>query len=208
MRARHVKNAQETIENCSFLIKEPTIKYFENNNPIILEIGMGKGQYLLNSALNNPNINYIGVEKFDSVIARAISKTSSYKLNNLLYIREDAKNLQNYFNNQISTIILNFSDPWPKKRHETRRLTNHFFLDIYNQLLINERKIIIKTDNLILFASSLKELNNYGAIFHEISFDLSNEGIPNILTEYEEKFIRQNIRINYLSCSLKRNDKR
>lgn len=204
MRARHVKNAQKIINDCPILIKEPQQKYFANNNPIILEVGMGKGQYIINSAINNPNVNYIGVEKFDSVIARAIEKSSQYNLTNLLFLREDAKNLNKYFTKQISTIILNFSDPWPKKRHQKRRLTNHIFLEIYDQLLINDRNIIVKTDNLNLFASSLVEINNFGAVFLEISFDLNNDIISNVLTEYEEKFIKQNIKINYLKCSLKK----
>ncbi len=201
MRIRYVKNSKEVLENCVFLITNPKDKYFNNDHPIILEIGMGKGQFILNSALNNPHLNYIGVEKYDSVIARAIEKIAPYKLNNLLLLREDALNLNKYFNNQIKTIALNFSDPWPKKRHEKRRLTSEVFLNIYDDLFCGNCHIILKTDNLILFASSIKELNNYGYKFKEVNMDLSHSDIPNVLTEYEEKFMNQEIKINYIECT-------
>lgn len=207
MRTRHFSKSTEIINNCDFLLTEPQEKYFPNDNPIHLEIGMGKGQFIIQIAINNPDINFIGVEKYDTIMARAIQKASEYKLPNLLFLREDAINLEKYFHERINVIYLNFSDPWPKKRHKSRRLTYSSFLDIYNKLLIDHKKIYIKTDSDLLFSSSLIELNNYGAIFNEISFDLKNANIDNVLTEYEEKFSKKGNKIYYLDCSLKRNDK-
>lgn len=202
MRMRSVRNVDITLKNCQFLIREEKEKYFSNDNPIHLEIGMGKGQFLLNMALKYPNINFIGVEKFDNVLAKAIEKISSYELDNLLVLREDALNLNEYFNNNIDTIYLNFSDPWPKKRHGERRLTSKTFLKRYDSLFKNDNKIIIKTDNIKLFESSLISLNNYGYTFEEISLDLHNSDIKNnVMTEYEVKF--SNRRINYLKASKK-----
>lgn len=200
MRIRNLKNANEIIDNCQFLIKQPQTKYFNNNNPIILEIGMGKGQFLLAMALKNPQINFIGVEKYNSVIARAISKISSYNLTNLLLLREDAYNLGKYFSNQINTIHLNFSDPWPKKRQAKRRLSSQDFLKIYDKIGKNNYNLILKTDNQLLFESSILELNNFGYKFTKISLDLAHSDIENELTEYEEKFMKLGMKINYLNC--------
>ena len=198
MRIRNVKNKDEIINNCSYLIKEPKPKYFDNDNPIHLEIGMGKGNFIINMAIKHPNINFIGVEKYDSVIAKAIEKINNYDLDNLLVLREDAYNLEKYFSGKIDTIYLNFSDPWPKKRHARRRLTSGYFLNIYDKLYKSAGTLIQKTDNLTLLESSIINLNNHGYIFKEISLDLSNTELPNIKTEYEEKFIKKGIKINYI----------
>ncbi len=197
---RSVRNVDITLKNCQFLIREEKEKYFSNDNPIHLEIGMGKGQFLLNMALKYPNINFIGVEKFDNVLAKAIEKISSYELDNLLVLREDALNLNEYFNNNIDTIYLNFSDPWPKKRHHKRRLTHEMFLKKYDTLFKKDNHLIIKTDHDELFEFSLISLNNYGYVFNNISLDLHNTNIPNIMTEYEDKFSKKGSKINYLSC--------
>lgn len=201
MRTRNVKNAKEIIENCSFLITEPKDNYFTNNNPIILEIGMGKGQFLIEMAKLYPNLNFIGVEKFDSIIALAIKKINEYELHNLLILREDALNLEKYFSKMIKTIRLNFSDPWPKKRHEKRRLTADTYLKVYDKLYKGKPHLILKTDNLDFFAYSLISLNNYGYLFDSLSLDLHNSGLPNVKTEYEEKFSGLGFKINYLECS-------
>ncbi len=201
MRIRNVKNSQEIIKNCPFLITEVKDKYFSNNKPIVLEIGMGKGQFLIEMAKQNPNLNFIGVEKFNSIIALAIKKITEEELTNLLVIREDAVNLDKYFNGMIQTIRLNFSDPWPKKRHAKRRLTSEIFLKVYDKLFKKKPHIIFKTDNIDLFASSLVSLNNYGYKFDNLTLDLHNTDIPNIKTEYEEKFSNLGYKINYLECS-------
>ena len=204
MRLRNLKNNSEIINNCPFLVKSPDAfigkwkdNFLNSKNPIHLEIGMGKGKFIYEMALNNPDINFIGLEKFDNVIARAIKKMPQ-TLPNLLLLNTDAVNLSSIFDHEIDVIYLNFSDPWPKKRHENRRLTSHPFLEIYDHLFKDKNIIIQKTDNIGLFAYSLKSLSLYGYQFEEVSLDLANSDIPNIMTEYEEKFTNEGVKINYL----------
>ncbi len=212
LRLRNVKNAKERLENCEYVINanRENLKgnwqtLFGNNNPIHLEVGMGKGKFIYEMAKSNPQINFIGIEKYESVLVRALEKINLDHLPNLRLICGDALKLENIFSQEISCIYLNFSDPWPKKRHARRRLTSPIFLDIYDKIFLlgAENKIIQKTDNLILFASSLKELNNHGYFFSEISLDLANSNITNVETEYEMKFKSQGIKINYLKAERK-----
>ncbi len=215
MRLRNVKNAKNIIEECEYVVKwdSKNLKgnwetIFGNNNSIHLEIGMGKGKFLHEMAKNNPDINFIGIEKYESVLVRAVEKINKEPLPNLRLICGNAEGLELIFNHEISCIYLNFSDPWPKNRHARRRLTSPTFLDIYekvfvSELLGGEKRIIQKTDNLILFASSLKNLNNYGYIFESVSLDLASTDIPNVETEYETKFKSQGVKINYLKASKK-----
>ncbi len=206
MRLRNVKNANNIVNNSDYVIKNPEEyigKYksiFKNNNPIHIEIGMGKGDFIISLAKKNPNINFIGIEKYESVMVRAIEKLNNLNLNNLKLIRIDAINLDKVFNKEIDTIYLNFSDPWPKNRHEKRRLTSSVFLNIYDNLFKDTRHIIQKTDNINLFAYSIVSLSNYGYIFNKVSLDLENEDIDNTLTEYEKKFINMGVKINYLDA--------
>lgn len=208
MRLRNLKDKDILLENCSYLEKTPEnnigkwSNIFNNNNSIHLEIGMGKGDFIYNMAKIYPDINFIGLEKYTGVLARAIKKYPS-SLPNLKIINTDALNLNNIFNKEIDTIYLNFSDPWPKKRQARRRLTSDVFLKIYDSIFKNTKKIIMKTDNLNLFASSLISLSNYGYIFKDINFDLTSSDIPNIKTEYETKFIKEGIKINYLVAEKK-----
>lgn len=205
MRLRNLKDKDILISDCNYLIKNSNDyvgiwqKEFGNNNPIHLEIGMGKGDFIYNMALKYPQINFIGIEKYSGVIARAIKKYPD-KLNNLRIINMDAKNLNDVFKEEIDTIYLNFSDPWPKKRHEERRLTSTSFLKIYDNVFRSTKKIVQKTDNLILFQSSLISLSQYGYKFLNVNLDLANSDIPNVLTEYEAKFIKEGIKINYLEA--------
>ncbi len=207
MRLRNVKNAQEILDNSSYVIKEPE-KYkgkfnelFNNDNPICLEIGMGKGKFITTLALENPNINYIGLEKYQSVLVRGVQKADEMEIPNLKLICYDAKELANVFDHEIDTIYLNFSDPWPKNRHSDRRLTSHIFLSVYDNIFKNQKKIIQKTDNIILFASSLSSLSTYGYTLEEVSLDLHNTDIHNIETEYEDKFSNKGFKINYLKAT-------
>jgi tRNA (guanine-N7-)-methyltransferase len=206
MRLRNVKNAQEILNNSKYVIKNPKEyqkkfnELFENNNPIHLEIGMGKGQFIINMALKYPNINFIGVEKYQSVLVRAVQKLETIDIPNLKLICCDAKELNEIFDHEIETIYLNFSDPWPKKRHSNRRLTSHIFLKIYDNIFKDKKIIIQKTDNIILFASSISSLSTYGYTLEEVSLDLHNENIDNVKTEYEEKFSGQGYKINYLKA--------
>ena len=198
MRQRNVRNKKEIIENSKYFINCPSEyknnwnKVFKNNNPIYIEIGCGKGKFIIENAINNPNINFIGIEKYDSILALALKKIPD-NLNNLFMIRLDAINLGDVFNFEVSKIYLNFSDPWPKKRHEKRRLTSPEFLKKYDLIFKNNNDIEMKTDNKELFCYSIKSFNNYGYYIDFITFDLhKEENVINITTEYEEKFTKLN----------------
>lgn len=208
MRLRNIKDKESIIENCSFLIRNPENyqghfkELFNNSNPIHLEIGMGKGSFIYNMALHYPNINFIGVEKYAKVLAKAIAKMDE-ELPNLKIICCDAISLDKVFKKEIDTIYLNFSDPWPKKRHHRRRLTSIDFLKIYDKIFLDQKIIIQKTDNIDLFADSIVSLSNYGYEFLEVNLDLANSDIFNIKTEYEEKFSKLGFKINYLKAKKK-----
>ena len=168
MRLRNVKNAREIVDNSPFVVHEPKEfkgKYnevFGNNNPIELEIGMGKGNFIIDKAMKNPDINFIGVERYESVLCRALEKLEDKQLPNVKIICIDAIELDEVFDKEISTIYLNFSDPWPKKRHAKRRLTSHVFLPVYDLIFKDEKVIVQKTDNVGLFESSIVSLSTYG----------------------------------------------
>ena len=196
MRRRNVKNAKQRVESHPELVilnpKDYKGKWktlFKNDNPIYLEIGMGKGKFLLEHAKSNPNINYIGLEKFDSVIVQAVEKIYPCNLNNILLLNVDAEELLDIFDeNEISKIFLNFSDPWPKNRHEKRRLSHANFLNRYQKILKGD--IEMKTDNRELFEFSLISFNENKWKFEELSLDLHhrNEDEKIITTEYEDRF--------------------
>ena len=196
MRRRNVKNAKQRVESHPELVilnpKDYKGKWntlFKNDNPIYLEIGMGKGKFLLEHAKTNPNINYIGLEKFDSVIVQAVEKIYPCNLNNILLLNVDAEELLDIFDeNEISKIFLNFSDPWPKNRHEKRRLSHANFLNRYQKILKGD--IEMKTDNRELFEFSLMSFNENKWKFEDLSLDLHhrNEDEKIITTEYEDRF--------------------
>lgn len=205
MRLRNVKNAKNIVGNSSYVIQIPqdykgeyNTEIFKNNNPIHLEIGMGKGNFIIDMALKNPNINFIGLEKYDSIVCRALEKLEDKEISNLKIMCIDALALGDIFDKEIETIYLNFSDPWPKTRHAKRRLTSNVFLPIYDKIFKDECVIVQKTDNVGLFESSIISLTNYGYKIEDISLDLANTDKPNSLTEYEAKFMGMGIRINYL----------
>ena len=198
MRMRNPKDKDEVINNCEFLITDNI--NFNNNNDIYIEIGMGKGNFILNNALNNPNIKYIGIEKYSSVASIAIKKMRDYKLDNLKVIISDVINLEELLKHKVKVIYLNFSDPWPKKRHAKRRLTSENFLKLYDEFFKDKCTIILKTDNDDFFAYSLESLKDYGYEIVELSYDLHSTSIPNIMTEYEEKFSKDQIKIKYLKA--------
>ncbi len=195
MRLRNVKGAKEEIEKSKYIIEDYEQhkgnfkNIFNNKNEIHIEIGMGKGDFVKGMALKYPNINFIGIEKFDSVMVRAVQKLEETEIPNLKLIKMDALNIDKIFDKEIDTIYLNFSDPWPKARHEKRRLTSDIFLEKYDKILKN-KKIIMKTDNRKLFEYSVKSLTDYGYKIDELSLDLHNDDISdNVETEYEKKFI-------------------
>lgn len=206
MRLKHVKNAHERVEKSSYIIlnpKEYKGKYqelFQNKGPIHLEIGTGKGDFLIENAKRYPHINFIGVEKFDSVLVRALEKIENEKLTNILFIRMDAREIEEVFDHEINQIYLNFSDPWPKDRHAKRRLSSPVFLSRYDQIFKGEKKIIQKTDNRHLFEYSLTSYTQYGYKIEDISLSLHEDEYPeNIMTEYEEKFKEKGAIIYYVS---------
>jgi tRNA (guanine-N7-)-methyltransferase len=202
MRLRNNPKALDTLkENDKFVIMEPSLykgkwlTVFDNDNPIHIEIGMGKGDFIYQLATQNPDINYIGLEKYPSVLATAVNKVNSLGcLPNVRFISFDAISLQDIFiTNEVSQIYLNFSDPWPKNKHEKRRLTSHTFLPIYQDILKEEGHIEFKTDNRGLFEFSLVSFNAYKMPLLYISLDLHNseEKEGNIMSEYERKFCQK-----------------
>ena len=205
MRLRNVKNKEEIMNQCSFLIKDASIykgkwhTLFQNNNPIYIEIGMGKGKFIRENAKRFPNINYIGIEKFDSIIAKAIQKVDN-PLPNLYFIRLDAKEIDTIFDHEIENIYLNFSDPWPKKRHHLRRLSSSSFLEKYDKIFSKEKRIEMRTDNQELFEYSLLSFSEKGYTLKELSLNLHKENPPLITTEYEDRFTSKDMPIYYVMC--------
>lgn len=205
MRLKNVKGANEIIIKGRYYVEDPYInkgnwnKVFNNDNPIYIEIGIGKGKFIVENALKYPNINFIGIEKYDSVLVRAIQKSNELELNNLKLVRMDAKRIEEVFDHEVDRIYLNFSDPWPKDRHYKRRLTSYVFLDKYEHIFKNNKYIIMKTDNIDLFNFSLESLTNHGYNIEFMTNDLhSLNNVDNIMTEYEEKFSNKGIKINKL----------
>lgn len=198
MRVRHKPWAGDFIkEHQEIIIPDPEEykgnwqKLFGNNQPIHIEVGSGKGQFITGMALQNPNINYIGIELFDSVIVKAAEKIiAAGTPNNVRMLLVNGSDLQKYFaKNDVDRVYLNFSDPWPKTRHAKRRLTHENFLKLYESVLIDNGEVHFKTDNRGLFEFSLVSMSHYGMKLNYVSLDLHAE-MPedNVMTEYEEKF--------------------
>ena len=196
MRMRNPKDKDEVISSCDFFYDG-----FNNDNPIHLEIGMGKGKFILEMALKYPDINFIGVEKYSSVASVAIKRIREIKPDNLRIMIMDAKNLSEVLEGKVDTIYLNFSDPWPKDRHAKRRLTARNFLESYDKLFRRNPHIVMKTDNDNLFQYSLESFKEYGYKINKISYDLHSETLDNVETEYEEKFSKNGIKIKYVDVS-------
>lgn len=175
---------------------------FLNDQPIYLEVGMGKGDFIIKMAQEYPNINFIGIEKYTSVIVRAVKKLEGIDLPNLRLINGDANNLGSYFGHEISRIYLNFSDPWPKKRNAKRRLTSEYYLSIYDEIFKSKGEILQKTDNEGLFLSSILSLSQHGYVFNDMAFDLWATDKVYAETEYEHKFKNMGVKIKYLNASL------
>lgn len=211
MRLKKVKGALEKIELSKYYVKSPEQykdnwnKIFENENPIQLEIGMGKGNFVIGMAKKFPNINFIGIEMYDSVMVKATNSLENEEyIPNLKLILMDARNIENVFGKEIDRIYLNFSDPWPKARHTKRRLTSNVFLDKYDLIFKGEKSIYMKTDNDGLFAYSIESLQEHGYILSDVTHDLhSLNEEDNVMTEYEKKFTEKGIKINRLKANLK-----
>ena len=201
MRLRNIKGSKEFIEASPYVIQEPEqlkgkwSSLFHNNHPLHIEIGMGKGQFIHELAASNPDINYIGIEMYSSVLYRALEKRAETELENLFFLRFDAKYLADIFDHsEVSRIYLNFSDPWPKDRHAKRRLTSAGFLAIYNEILTSDGFIQFKTDNRDLFDFSVETVEE-SALWNinEITYDLHHSEFleSNIMTEYESRFVAE-----------------
>ena len=198
MRLRNVPGARETIIENKFSIQQPEqmkgkwAEVFQNDHPIHIEVGMGKGQFIIEMARRNPEVNYIGIEKYSSVLVRAVEKLEDFEQDNLRLIRMDAENINEVFGkDEVDRIYLNFSDPWPKDRHAKRRLTSRQFFARYDQMLKKEGRVEFKTDNKALFDFSVEEVKEAGWILEECTYDLHNDtrlNEGNVMTEYEKKF--------------------
>lgn len=198
MRLRNISGSRDVIAQSPLVIHEPKQhkgnwkEVFGNDNPIRIEVGMGKGKFIYQLAKINPDVNYIGIEKYSSVLLRALQKMESEPLPNLFFIRMDAEEIAEVFGKEeIDRIYLNFSDPWPKDRHAKRRLPSGEFLKRYDSFLKKDGTLEFKTDNRDLFDFALGELDNAGWEAVQITFDLHRDRemlAGNIMTEYEEKF--------------------
>ena len=211
MRYNVVKNAERIIENSSYLVKNPEnykgkwSSLFNNNNKICLELGMGRGSFIIQMAKNNPNINYIGLELDKSQTATAINNIKGQNLKNLKIICADARNIINYFGKEIDTIYLTFSEPWPKKQDEKKRFTHESYLKLYDRIFKKDKHIILKTDNKILFASSLESLSNYWYSFNKVSLDLHKDErkIENVMTDFEKQYFKEHRPVYYVDAFFK-----
>ncbi len=209
MRRRKVKGADEKLLSYkNYVLKEDDVKQhkgkwnklFKNDNPIYVEFGTGRGKFITTLAKQNPNINFIAFEIKEEVLLKAVQKAYEDKLDNILFAWANVENILDYFcENEISRVFINFCDPWPKKRWAKRRLTHKNFLDKYIFILDEEGEIHFKTDNESLFEFSLNEMASK-FLLKNISLDLANSDIENITTEYEDKFMAQNMKIYRLEA--------
>lgn len=198
MRLRNVPGSREAIAESNLAINGPQVlkgkwnEEFGNNNPIRIEIGMGKGRFITQLALENPDINYVGIEKYSSVLIRAIEKCQDIEVPNLRFIRMEAEYICDVFNKEeVDRIYLNFSDPWPKDRHAKRRLTSKQFFERYDNILKKDGVVEFKTDNDLLFQFSLEQVPEAGWNLVAQTWDLHNDSEMvkgNVMTEYESKF--------------------
>ena len=210
MRIRNVKNKEEILKNSNYLIDNPTEyigkwnELFKNDNPIYIEIGMGKGKFIRENAKKYKNINFIGIERQDSILAKSVQKLDE-DIPNLLIIRMNALIIDEVFSNEIDRIYLNFSDPWPKVRHHSRRLTSNIFLDKYDSVFKDEKQIYLRTDNKDLFTYSIETLSNHDYYINNVSLDLHNDSEEELITtEYEDKFSSDGMPIYALEASSKK----
>lgn len=211
MRYNIVKNANSILESNSYLVKNPFAykgkwaSVFKNNNPICLELGMGRGTFIIEMAKTHPNINYIGLELDKNQTATALKNIKDLHLDNLKMINADALKVAEIFGREIDTIYLTFSEPWPKKGDEKKRFTAINYLKLYDRIFKKHKHIIMKTDNKILFASALESLSSYWYTFDKVSVDLHNDErkIENIMTDFERQYYKEHRQIYYVDASFK-----
>lgn len=211
MRYNVVKNASQILQDSEYLIKNPEKnknkwnQVFGNNHPICLELGMGRGSFIIEMALQYPNVNFIGLELDKSQTATAIQNIRNRKINNLRMICADANEIVDFFGKEIDTIYLTFSEPWPKKQDEKKRFTAIHYLKLYDRIFKKHKHIVLKTDNKILFASALESLSSYWYTFDKVSLDLHHDErkIPNVMTDFEVQYYKEHRNIYYLDASFK-----
>lgn len=210
MRLRHIKGAELEIAQSPYVIQDPEQwkgrwhEVFRNENPIRIEVGMGKGKFIMELAQKNPDVNYIGIERYSSVLLRGLQKRAELELSNIYFLRIDALELAEVFGEEeVDRIYLNFSDPWPKDRHAKRRLTSERFLPIYDKILKKSGRIEFKTDNQELFSYSLESIPAAGWRVDEQTFDLHHSPMAegNVMTEYETRFSAEGKPICKLTAS-------
>ncbi|MFD1851154.1 tRNA (guanosine(46)-N7)-methyltransferase TrmB [Oceanobacillus bengalensis] len=210
MRQRNKPWADDFLmENKQLVIQNPSEHrgnwkaVFGNDHPIHIEVGTGKGQFIIGMAKQNPDVNFIGIELAKSVIVSAAEKVIESEQPNILLLNENASDLREIFTeNEIAGMYLNFSDPWPKNRHEKRRLTHHAFLEQYKEILKEQAQLTFKTDNRGLFEYSLVSFSQFGMRLEEVNLHLHAFPDPlNIKTEYEEKFSEKGSRIYRVQAS-------
>ena len=198
MRLRNIKGSRENIQASKYVVQEyreqkgKWRELFGNDHPIHIEIGMGKGRFLMDMATLHPEINYVGIEKYSSVLLRGIQKQEELQLPNVMFIRMEAEYITEVFaKDEVDRIYLNFSDPWPKDRHAKRRLESREFLKRYNEILVPEGVVEFKTDNMDLFQFALEEVEPAGWKLRQWTKDLHHDpkmNAGNVMTEYEERF--------------------
>ncbi len=204
-----IKNADKIVSNSPYVVNNPA-KYknkwsdlFGNKNPIKLELGMGRGDFIIEMAKTYPNINFIGLEINDSQMVMAIRNLERLNLPNLKLINADAMLIDTFFGKEIDTIYLTFSEPWPKKIDEKKRFTHYGYLKLYDKIFKKHKHIILKTDNKGLFAYSLETLSQYWYVFDKVSLDLHKDErqISNVMTNYEKQYFKEGRPIYYVDAS-------
>ena len=211
MRYNKIKDAEKIIASSPYLVQNPTenknkwSSVFGNTNPIHIELGMGRGDFIINMAKTYPHFNFVGVEMSDSQMVMAVNRLENQDLPNLKLINMDAKELDQVFGKEIDTIYLTFSEPWPKKKHERRRFTHISYLKMYDKIFKKDKHIILKTDNKGLFAYSLETLSQYWYVFDRVSLDLHHDENPieNIMTDFEKKYYQEHRPIYYVDAKFK-----
>ena len=210
MRYNVVKNAERIVDSSEYLIKNPNNyktqwkEVFGNNNKICLELGMGRGSFIIEMAKKHPNINFIGLELDINQTATAIKNVEKEKITNLKMICADANEIPNMFGKEIDTIYLTFSEPWPKEKDAQKRFTSVNYLKLYDRIFKKNKHIIMKTDNKILFASALESLSDYWYTFNRVSLDLHSDERhiedEEIVTDFERQYIKEKRPIYYVDA--------
>ena len=211
MQYKIIKNADRIVKGSKYVVNNPYdnknkwSEIFGNKNPIKLELGMGRGNFIVEMAKKYPNINFIGIELYDSQMVSAVEKLQNANLKNILLINCDAREIDKIFGKEIDTIYLTFSEPWPKKHDERKRFTHESYLKLYDKIYKKDKHIILKTDNKGLFAYSLESLSQYWYSFERVSLDLHNDEskIDNIMTDFERQYFKEKRPIYYLDAVFK-----